>query len=71
MSDFRRTYKIELAADQPIPSIRQLIRKQIRFGARWSDWIEVKRGSEIVVFGLMDEVSRRYAPAKTATESVE
>ena len=64
MSDFRRTYQIILPVDQPVPSIRQLIRKQLRNGARWSDLIEVKHGTQIIVFGVMNDVYNRYGRAQ-------
>jgi hypothetical protein len=65
---FRRVYKIEIPPTEPIPSLRQLVKKQIESGALWSDLIEVKHGDDrIVVFGLMSEVyHRKSAPLESA-----
>jgi hypothetical protein len=68
MSDFRRVYCVQYQPTDPIPSLRQLVKKQIESGARWSDLIEVKRCDRIVVFGVMSEVSRRKAVALETAE---
>jgi hypothetical protein len=69
MSDFRRCYKIIVPCDDPLPSVRQLVKKQLTNGAGWWDLIEIWHHDRIVVFGSMFEVSGRKDPAKTATES--
>jgi hypothetical protein len=68
MSDFRRVYPVMIQSADPIPSVRELVKKQIESGACWSDLIEVKHGDRIVVFGVMSEVCQRTSAALETSE---
>jgi hypothetical protein len=63
MSDFRRTYQIQISPTAPAPDIAVLVKEHC-LGAMAFDCVEVKRGSEIIAYGSVYALSSRKAPAE-------
>jgi hypothetical protein len=68
MSDFRRVYKIEIPPTEPLPSIPRLVKEHTRTALQ-SDLVEIKRGTKIIAFGTVYELSRRKAAAAPEASS--
>jgi hypothetical protein len=62
MSDFRRTYQIQISPTAPAPDIAGLVQEHCS-GAMAFDRVEIKRGSEILAFGTFGTLSCRKTPA--------
>jgi hypothetical protein len=67
MADTRRTYCIEVSSTEPLPSIPRLVKEHTRTALQ-SDLVEIKRGTKIIAFGTVYELSRRKAAAALEAE---